>query len=140
MNAGKRKKSVQYADDIALETSFFEGIVRRDPDYLEALQFLGECYSKQGDWRKALKVDKRLAHLCPEAPMIRYNLACSYSLLNKMPEALVALKQAIDLGFDDFGWLSQDPDLANLRSWLEEEPTSKAKSHGKKIIPLEETE
>ena len=114
--------------------------MRRDPTYLEALQFLGECYSKQGDWRKALRVDQRLARLCPEAPMVQYNLACSYSLLNKLPESLVALKQAIDLGFDDFSWLSQDPDLANLRSWLETEPAGKGKSLGKDIIPFEETE
>jgi tetratricopeptide (TPR) repeat protein len=140
MNAEKRKKSIQFADDVALEASFFEGLVRRDPTYLEALQFLGECYSKQGNWRKALRVDQRLARLCPEAPMVQYNLACSYSLLNKLPESLVALKQAIDLGFDDFSWLSQDPDLANLRSWLETEPAGKGKSLGKDIIPLEEAE
>ncbi|MSR64851.1 MAG: hypothetical protein EXS18_03620 [Verrucomicrobiae bacterium] len=140
MNAGKRKKSVQFADDVALETSFFEGLVRRDPTYLEALQFLGECYSKQGNCRKALRVDQQLARLCPEAPMVQYNLACSYSLLNKLPESLVALKQAIDLGFDDFSWLSQDPDLANLRSWLETEPAGKAKSLGKDIIPSKEAE
>src|SRR5437667_1076984 len=137
MNAGKRRKPTYYADDVALETSFFEGLVRRDPRYLEAWQFLGECYSKQSEWRKALKVDQRLANLCPEAPMVQYNLACSYSLLNKLPESLVALKQAIDLGFDDFSWLSQDPDLANLRSWLEKEPAGKGKSQAKNIIPLE---
>ena len=140
MKEAKRKRAVQYADDVALEASFFEGLVQRDPTYVEALQFLGECYTKQGAWEKAMKVDRRLACLCPEAPMVQYNLACSYSLLNKLPQALVALKSAIDLGFNDFGWLSQDPDLANLRSWLEKDSLQKVKAQAKKIIPLEDDE
>jgi len=125
LKAAKQKRAVHYADDTAVEAAFFEGLVRRAPDYVEALQLLGECYTKQGQWRKALKVDQRLAKLCPEAPMVQYNLACSYSLLNKLPEALIALKRAIDLGFADFSWLSQDPDLANLRGWLEADALEK---------------
>ena|ERR1043166_8668221 len=140
MKDDERKKAIQFADDVAFEASFFEGVVRRDPTYVEAWQFLGECYTRQGAWRKALKVDLRLARLCPEAPMVRYNLACSYSLLNKLPEALVALKAAIDLGFNDFSWLSQDPDLSNLRSWLEKDSLEKVKAQTKKIIPLEGAE
>lgn len=138
MKVAKRKQTKQFANDLDLETSFFEGVVRRDPEYTEALQNLGECYTKLGEWQKALGVDKRLSKLCPEAPMIQYNLACSYSVLNKLPEALVALKQAIDLGFNDFSWLSRDPDLSNLRQWLEEESLEKVKKGSlKKIIPLE---
>ena len=114
--------------------------MRRDPAYLEAIQLLGECYSKAGNWRKALTVDQRLARLCPHAPMVQYNLACSYSLLSKLPESLVALKQAIDLGFDDFAWLSQDPDLSNLRTWLEKDSLEKVAKQGKKNIPLEDGE
>lgn len=137
MKAGKRKKPAQYADDIAIEESFFKGIVRRDPSYVEALQLLGECYAKQGNWSQAVKVDERLVRLCPDAPMVHYNLACSYSLLNRLPQSLVALKKAIDLGFDDFAWLSRDPDLANLRSWLERDAVEKVKSGAHKIIPPE---
>lgn len=138
MKTAKRKRAIHYADDVAVETAFFEGLVGRDPEYLEALQFLGECYTKQGHWPKALKVDQRLAKLCPDAPMVQYNLACSYSLLRKLPEALVALKSAIDLGFNDFGWLSQDPDLSNLRSWLETDSLEKVES--KNVIPIEESD
>lgn len=140
MKAAKRKRAIHYADDNAVETAFFEGLVRRDSDCVEAIQLLGECYTKQGQWRKALKVDQRLARLCPDAPMVQYNLACSYSLLNKLPESLVALKQAIDLGFNDFGWLSQDPDLANLRNWLETDSLEKVKGEGESSIPLEDGE
>jgi tetratricopeptide (TPR) repeat protein len=140
MKATKSKRAAGYADDTELETAFFEGLVRRDPNYTEALQLLGECYTRQGQWRKALRVDQRLAQLCPKAPMVQYNLACSYSLLNKLPEALIALKNAIDLGFDDFSWLSQDPDLANLRQWLETEPLEKVKAGAKKTIPIEDGE
>jgi tetratricopeptide (TPR) repeat protein len=136
MNAEKRKKAVEFEDEIALETAFYEGIVRRDPNYLQALELLGECYSRQGKWSKALKVDQRMSELCPDAPLIQYNLACSFASLNKLPQALVALKRSIDLGFDDFGWLSQDPDLANLRSWLESTSPDHEEVLSKKSMPL----
>ena len=137
MRVAKRKQAIEYADDLALETAFFEGIAGRDPEYVEALQFLGECYCKRGEWKKALKVDKRLVRLCPSAPMVQYNLACSYSLLEMLPEALIALKSAIDLGFDDFAWLARDPDLENLRTWLETNESS-AGTKPSKVIPLED--
>ena len=46
---------------------------------------------------------------------MRYNLACSYSLLGELDLAFSTLKKAIDLGYDDFGYLRIDPDLENLR-------------------------
>jgi hypothetical protein len=63
-----------------------------------------------------LHIDQRLAKLCPENPLAFYNLACSYSLMNRLDEAFAALQTALRLGYDDARWLSRDPDLKNLRS------------------------
>jgi len=102
-------------EDIQFEIEFFRGVVRRDPQCIEALQLLGDAYTKTGQWRAGLKIDERLAKLCPDSPIVFYNLACSYSLLKHADEALAALDSAIRLGYDDGEWLSQDPDLTNLR-------------------------
>jgi tetratricopeptide (TPR) repeat protein len=103
------------AEDLEFEIRFFAGVAQRDPNFIEALQILGDAYTKTGQWRKGLQVDKRLAKLCPDNPLVFYNLACSYSLLENVDAALAALTRAIKLGYRDDQWLDKDPDLANLR-------------------------
>jgi tetratricopeptide (TPR) repeat protein len=102
-------------EDLDFEIKFFEGIANHDPDFIEALQILGDAYTKTGQWEKGLKIDERLARLCPDNSLVFYNLACSYSLLKQVEEALGALRQAVKLGYSDARWLTKDPDLDNLR-------------------------
>src|ERR1051325_8023158 len=102
-------------EDLEFEIRFFEGISHRDPDFIAALQILGDAYTKTGQWEKGLKIDQRLARLWPENPLVFYNLACSYSLLKHLDEAFAALDQAVKLGYNDARWLTNDPDLDNLR-------------------------
>ena len=42
---------------------------------------------------------------------MHYNLACSYSLTQQCELAAEALNTAINLGYNDFGWMARDPDL-----------------------------
>jgi tetratricopeptide (TPR) repeat protein len=100
---------------LAFEIKFFEGIAQRDPGFIEALQILGDAYTKTGQWDKGLMIDERLAKLCPDNPLVHYNLACSYSLLKRVDEAFAALSEAVRRGYDDGRWLNKDPDLDNLR-------------------------
>src|SRR2546428_13766585 len=111
----KPTRSRHSKEDLQLEIQFFEGIAQRDPDYIEALQILGDAYTKTGQWEKGLQIDQRLAKLSPENPLVFYNLACSYSLLKHLDEAFAALTQAVTLGYKDAKWLNNDPDLENLR-------------------------
>ncbi len=60
-------------------------------------------------------MDRKLSLLRPENPIVHYNLACSYSLVGDVPESFEAIKRAIRLGYDDFQYMAQDPDLSNLR-------------------------
>lgn len=101
--------------NIDVEIGFIEGVVRRDPDYVEALQILGDDYTKRGRFLDGLKVDEQLARLRPGDPTVLYNLACSYSLTGETESAFAALHRALDAGYDDFKWLAQDPDLETLR-------------------------
>ena len=112
------KKKLTAAEQHALDTKiqFMEGLVRRDSNYVEALQLLGDHYTQRGRFSEGLHVDERLARLEPQNPLVFYNLACSYSLTDQFDRAMFALDQAIRLGYRDFKWLAKDPDLKKLRA------------------------
>ena len=101
--------------DLDIKITFMEGIVRRDPKYVEALQILGDHYTQRGQFDQGLKVDERLSRLEPGNPLVFYNLACSYSLTGNVDRAADALEKALHLGYRDFKWLAKDPDLRTLR-------------------------
>jgi tetratricopeptide (TPR) repeat protein len=101
--------------ELDIKISFMEGVVKRDPGYVEALQVLGDDYTRRGRYVAGLKVDEQLSQLRPDDPLVQYNLACSYSLTGNFNQAVAALDKALDLGYQDFKWLAQDPDLNDLR-------------------------
>lgn len=112
------KKKLTSAEQHELDTkiAFMEGLVRRDSNYVEALQLLGDHYTQRGRFSEGLHVDERLARLEPQNPLVFYNLACSYSLTDQFDRAVFALDRAIELGYRDFKWLAKDPDLKKLRA------------------------
>ncbi len=110
-----QRLSRQEARSLDLEIGFLEGVRRRDPAFLEALQALGDNYTRRGRFLEGLEVDEELVRLRPESDLSHYNLACSYALTGQMERAAEALHRAIDLGYRDFRWLRRDPDLAAFR-------------------------
>jgi|SRR5450432_292746 tetratricopeptide (TPR) repeat protein len=111
----RKKISRALQRDLDTRIEFMEGLVRRDPEYVDALQLLGDHYTQRGRFPEGLKVDERLARLEPENSLVFYNLACSYSLTEQFDRAMLALEKAIQLGYRDFNWLARDPDLKKLR-------------------------
>ena len=101
--------------ELDIKISFLEGLVRRDPQYVEALQILGDHYTQRGKFDQSLLVDQQLSQLEPSNPLVFYNLACSHSLNGEMDRAAAALERALALGYRDFKWLARDPDLRLLR-------------------------
>jgi tetratricopeptide (TPR) repeat protein len=98
------------------EMEFLEKLLIADPAHEQALRILGHAYTEQGEYAKGLEMDQRLVRLCPKDAQAFYNLACSYSLLARLDEALETLKTALTLGFDSVRSIESDPDLANLRA------------------------
>ena len=113
--SSQKKLTRKEQRDLDLEIGFLEGIVRRDPHYVEALQILGDGYTRRGEYTHGLKVDEQLARLRPKDALVHYNLACSYSLIDECEAAGAALESALELGYRDFRWITTDPDLLNLR-------------------------
>jgi tetratricopeptide (TPR) repeat protein len=114
-SSSRKKLTRQEQRDLDIEIGFIEGVVRRDPNYLEALQVLGENYTRRGKFTEGLKVDEEIVRLRPDDALPHYNLACSYSLTERFESAVTALGKALDLGYRDFKWMAKDPDLSKLR-------------------------
>jgi len=103
-------------EDLEFEIGFYEGLLKKMPDFIEALQALGDAYTKKGLYDKGLSIDEYLSQLQPTNPYVLYNLACSYSLTNQTDKALRSIKLAIKNGYRNFDYLKLDKDLANLRN------------------------
>lgn len=100
---------------LEFELHFFEGILQRNPDYIDVLRVHGNNLTLKGCFAEGLKVDRRLVDLRPHDPLAHYNLACSYSLLKRIDLALRALRKAIELGYHDFRYMREDRDLVAVR-------------------------
>jgi tetratricopeptide (TPR) repeat protein len=114
--SSRRTLTRQEKRDLDIEIGFLEGVVRRDPAYIDALQLLGDSYTKRGKFNEGLKVDQRLSALRPGDALVQYNLACSYSLTEEFDLSADALERSLQLGYHDFKWLAEDPDLEALRN------------------------
>ena len=114
-SSARKKMSRAELRDLDVKIEFIEGLVRREPDYVDALQLLGDHYTQRGRYTEGLKVDERLARLRPGDALVFYNLACSYSLIGQFDRAALAVEKALTLGYRDFNWLAKDPDLEKLR-------------------------
>ena len=51
--------------ELDVKIEFIEGVVRRDPEFVEALQLLGDHYTQRGRFEQGLRVDERLSRLEP---------------------------------------------------------------------------
>ena len=102
-------------DQLEFDIEFYDRNLERNPDQIEVLRVQGELLSRRGLHRRALKVDQRLVELRPLDGVAHYNLACSLALLGNSQEALAALWQAFEVGYDDVVHLESDPDLESLR-------------------------
>ena len=110
----RRTKSDELLD---FEIAFYEKLLRAYPDFVDALTPLAEAYTRRGLYERGLAVDLRLIHLRGSDSLAWYNLACSYSLLRRLDEAIESLRRALELGYEDMVHLRSDPDLINLRHY-----------------------
>jgi tetratricopeptide (TPR) repeat protein len=104
-----------FDNPIEFEIDFYEGVLQGDPNNVEILSLLGNLYTQAGMYEKGLQIDQRLVKMRPDDALVHYNLACSYSLLNRIGEALDELEKAVDLGYNDYIHLRSDSDLDKIR-------------------------
>ncbi|HSI08919.1 MAG: hypothetical protein ACAH89_07600 [Rariglobus sp.] len=103
-------------EDPAFDIAFYESVLRREPGYEDVIELLGGLYTKTGRIADGLKMDRKLVKLQPDNATARYNLACSLALSKRRADALRALGEAVKLGYTDYDWMAQDPDLESLKN------------------------
>jgi Flp pilus assembly protein TadD len=101
---------------LRFEVTLAEENARAHPDDLDAIRGLAYAYTAAGRLTEALEADLRLVARDPKRAEFRYDLACSYALLERKDEAFAELSLALDLGFSDPEHFDEDPDLEILRT------------------------
>jgi serine/threonine protein kinase/Tfp pilus assembly protein PilF len=86
-----------------------------NPDDARACNLLAGAFSIVGETAAALDYAARSLEIDPEDPMLLYNVACTYSNLGKLDDALSCLERAVDKGFGHKEWIEHDPDLNAIR-------------------------
>jgi non-specific serine/threonine protein kinase len=88
--------------------------LERVPEDVRARILIANIHAKFGQEQQCRReLDMALA-LRPKDPIVLYNAACSYGLLNKKAEALALLRKAKECGYAILEWAARDPDLACL--------------------------
>ncbi len=85
------------------------------PEDVRARILLATNYVSEGQENNALEHLRMSVSLRPREPLILYNAACVYGLLQRKAEALEMLRRAKEVGWTNFDWAARDPDLACLK-------------------------
>lgn len=96
------------------EIAIYEAQLKKTPEDARIRVLLAANYASQGRMDDAQReIDLAMA-LRPDDTMILYNIACTLCEMDKLKEAMHALKKAWDAGYRNPAWLRQDPDLTKL--------------------------
>lgn len=98
------------------EVRLLEGVRRRCPDDERVCRALAELYTRVGRYEDGLAEDLKLARAFPGDPGIWYNLACSHALLGQVDDAFTALHTAVERGYRNVEWMTQDEDLQSVHN------------------------
>lgn len=85
------------------------------PDEARAYIFLATASAWLRDLSAAREAGEKAEQLSPDDPVMMYNLACLYSILNEQDRAIAFLEKSIQNGRRDFEWMKRDPALENIR-------------------------
>jgi tetratricopeptide (TPR) repeat protein len=100
-----------------LAVNFFNKVISDGKDKEKiafAYTFLGE-FDKAKKLMSELIEEEQIKSYKQEVYNKYYNLACMASIANKKTDAINALKQSVELGFDDFSYMLIDPDFDNIK-------------------------
>jgi Flp pilus assembly protein TadD len=85
-------------------------VVRLEPENYEGWLDLGISYAQKGFYQEAERCYAKARELNPDDVLLNYNVAALYALWDRKPDALAALRKAME----------KEP--AKVRSWLAADP------------------
>jgi tetratricopeptide (TPR) repeat protein len=116
-----RELALVQAVDLLREEKYQEAVkdllrlLEESPFDFRANYHIAFAYLLLKDYGKAVRYFEIARRIQPKDQLTLYNLACAYALWDKKREALRALGEAVDAGFDDVDHIERDPDLQGLR-------------------------
>jgi len=108
-----RQSEARVARDQMLER--LPNYILQNPDDSRARMFYAVTLAESGRKDDAIREGSNALEISPDDPMMLYNCACLHARLGEPQRALELLRQAIDRGHLNFGWMRNDPDMASLR-------------------------
>jgi serine/threonine protein kinase/tetratricopeptide (TPR) repeat protein len=96
------------------EIAIFEAQLKKTPEDARVRVLLAGDYAYQNRFEDAQRELDLAMALRPDDTMILYNSACTLAEMDRLPEAMTALKKAWEAGYRNPAWTRQDPDLAKL--------------------------
>jgi len=100
----------------------------QNPDDARARLIFASQLGRVGRRDEAIREGTKALVLSPGDPVMLYNAGCMYVRIGETRRALEALRQAIDAGYSNFGWMENDPTLTPLRG--EPEFVAMLQGHG----------
>jgi adenylate cyclase len=73
-------------------------------------------FATMGDRVKAIEWADLALRSSSDEPMVYYNAACTFAVLDESERALELLERAMELGWGDRTWMESDSDLKSLRT------------------------
>jgi adenylate cyclase len=72
-------------------------------------------FAAVGEKAKAIEWANLALRSSEDEPMVFYNAACTFAVLEEHDRAIDLLERAVKLGWGDRAWMANDSDLASLR-------------------------
>jgi len=111
---GALGKQDAYRNLLLRRVGALENHLKQVPEDARARILLAADYSELGREEDAMRELNLAMTLRANEASILYNVACTYALMKKKPQAIDALRKAWEEGFKDAVWARRDPDLASL--------------------------
>jgi serine/threonine protein kinase/Flp pilus assembly protein TadD len=84
------------------------------PEDVRARSLLAADYAGLGRSEDAVRHIEMVVALRPNDSSVLYNAACTCAVLGKKSEAIDLLRRSLAVGYSNFDWPRQDPDLASV--------------------------
>jgi TolB-like protein/Flp pilus assembly protein TadD len=108
-----RRDEARAARDRVLE--LLPDYLLQNPDDTRARMVHAVALAEINRKDEAVREGDKALEISPDDPLILYNCACLYARIGESQRAIEALRQGIANGYEDYGWMRNDPDLASLR-------------------------
>lgn len=89
--------------------------IEQHPNFEVSYSNRAAAFLAQKNYDKAMDDLNKALSINPNHPVVHYNFAAIYSIQNQSARSLISLDKALELGFNDYAFLQQDPDLVNVR-------------------------